>query len=797
MSNYLIIHGHFYQPPREDPWLGKILSQESARPFHDWNERITRECYAANAFSRYLDAYGRILDIHNNYSYFSFNFGPTLLNWIKDEAYGIYKKIIDADKMSHDLNSGHGNAIAQAYNHMILPLASLEDIKTQILWGLEDFRSHFGRDSEGLWLPETAINPTVVDYLIECGVKFVILSPWQADAIRAERVQNWTPLYDQPAPSDQAFFIDRPGGKLAAFFYNPYLAQGISFEHYLRNADNLYEKLKEFANFNNDNHLINVATDGEVYGHHEPYGDMCLCALIKKINQSDDFNLTNYAAFLEKYPPRQHVRLKEGEDKRGSSWSCFHGVSRWYKDCGCSTGGGEGWNQAWRGPLRDAFNYLHKQIKDAYCREISGISSFPPYEIRDNYIQVLCGNMDRKAFAKKYLDKEEASTEANFQKLYSLLEGQKYEMFMYTSCAWFFSEVSGIETLQNMNYAWKAYQLYKGYFGEAVLNHFLNILKEAPSNIEEFKHAKKIFLEKIIPSQRSVHNAGAVFISLYILGRDEKKYGYYLLKTLDLKQTEKKAVFSNLKGTISYQDYLLQKDFNFQVEINVDREDGLSFSFIPHQPEGIKRVIHSSDLPFQIRMELADHYSQLQAFTCIETGKDLFNKSTETLSFIQALDVPPPALIRAVTEFSIKTAGLRLLEEIRTELNQSKIEELGKLLKLALQYQLKVNQKLIQKKSEHILLLHLKSILEKADKAKVATFIKLLKLLQEGGIIPDIAQGQNLVFLSLQKESPQLLEDLQNTASADSLLRLKCLIKLGEACGINVDETKESVFRLM
>ncbi|HKK64673.1 MAG TPA: glycoside hydrolase, partial [Clostridia bacterium] len=243
MKNYLVFHGHFYQPPREDPWTGIVAIQPSAAPFHDWNHRITRECYAANAASRVLRFDGRIEDIINNYKILSFNFGPTLFWWLKSHAPHVYEAIIEADRLSVTLNSGHGNAIAQAYNHTILPLDSADDSRLQIEWGLADFEYHFGRKSEGIWLPETAINEGVADILLDLGVKYVILSPWQAEAIYAEGSEEWQELESEPAPFWRPYKIERPGGDLAAFFYNQELAQGISFEHYLRSADALYNRL--------------------------------------------------------------------------------------------------------------------------------------------------------------------------------------------------------------------------------------------------------------------------------------------------------------------------------------------------------------------------------------------------------------------------------------------------------------------------------------------------------------------------------------------------------------------------
>ena len=185
MEHYVCIHGHFYQPPRENPWLEEVELQDSAYPYHDWNERITEECYRPNMASRILGPDRKIIDIVNNYSKISFDFGPTLLSWLERHAPDVYQGVIDADKKSQERFSGHGAAIAQAYNHIIMPLANSRDKRTQIAWGIYDFEHRFGRKPEGMWLPETAVDLETLDILAEYGIKFTILSPHQAKRVRS------------------------------------------------------------------------------------------------------------------------------------------------------------------------------------------------------------------------------------------------------------------------------------------------------------------------------------------------------------------------------------------------------------------------------------------------------------------------------------------------------------------------------------------------------------------------------------------------------------------------------------
>ena len=515
MQTSLILHGHFYQPPRENPWTDLIPRQPSAAPFHDWNRRITQECYAANCYSRYLGAYGEILNISNNYEIFSFNFGPTLMNWLKNESPNVYTKIIEADIISRQRNNGHGNAIAQVYNHVIMPLASADDKRIQIQWGIEDFRSHFNRDPEGMWLAETAINQETVDCLIEAGIRFVILSPWQAESVEDPKTGKMIKVTDPLSVSRSAYRLKGSrGGTLAAFFYNHVLAQGISFGHYLQNADSFYEKLKFFAG-KSENDLLHTATDGEIYGHHEPYGDMCIAALRKKIEADGEnapFRFTNYGYYLEQHPPKLTAALQKGEENRGSSWSCFHGVSRWYKNCGCSTGGPSEWNQEWRTPLREAFDLLRAEIDILFRTQIADLSCESPQTVAGQYAEVLCGKTTPEAFAARFLKKNSPKNRIDFL---NLLEGFKLAQFMYTSCGWFFAELSGIEPVQNMCYAARAAEIFQRYTEKDLTELLCSRLEKAVSNLPEQGNGRDIFNRYVKAQEYSIEKLAAINILLH------------------------------------------------------------------------------------------------------------------------------------------------------------------------------------------------------------------------------------------------------------------------------------------
>lgn len=479
----LILHGHFYQPPRENPDTTIISKQSSAYPYSDWNEKIYESCYRANSQSRYLSQNGRIKSITNNYEYLSFNFGPTLLHWMEKYHKETVEKIIEGDRLSQK-RLGKGNAIAQSFNHTILPLDNLDNASLQLDWGIMDFIKYFKRDPEGIWLPECAINSDIIDLVAEKGIKFVILSPWQCKAVENEKGEMIT-LSSNPAPSDRAYILrGKKGEEISAFFYDPTLSTGISFGHFLRSADTLYSTLLELKKKKRG--LVHTATDGEIYGHHEPFGDMALAALINKVNEKDDFIFDNYSSFLDKHPATEHAILLEGEEKKGTSWSCSHGVSRWYKDCGCNTGSQEGWNQKWRTPLREALNNLAVKEEKIYKEEVEKI--FPPTVTPLSLLKeaglVFTGSVSMLDFIKEKEEKYNISHEEG-KIIAKMLEGMKLKHFSFTSCGWFFSELSGLEPMQCILYALSALSLFQPYSEEELTIPFLSDLKKAKSNIKE------------------------------------------------------------------------------------------------------------------------------------------------------------------------------------------------------------------------------------------------------------------------------------------------------------------------
>jgi alpha-amylase/alpha-mannosidase (GH57 family) len=497
MDRYICIHGHFYQPPRENAWLEFVELQDSAYPFHDWNERITAECYAPNAMSRMLNGEGKIERITNNYSNISFNFGPTLLAWLADREPEVYQAILKADEESRQRFSGHGSAMAQAYNHTILPLSNSRDKHTQILWGIRDFEFRFKRKPEGLWLPETAVDLETLEILAANGIRFTILSPYQAKRSRRIRGRAWRDASGGRVDPSTPYEVRLPSGaRIAVFFYDGPISRAIAFERLLERGENLADRL---ASAFSESHrpwpqIVHIATDGETYGHHHKRGDMALAYALHHIEKNNIATLTNYGEYLSKFPPTHEAEIWER-----SAWSCSHGVERWNSNCGCNSGGHNGWNQEWRYPLRSALDWLRDTIAPRYEEKMRELVH-DPWKARNDYISVI---LDRSpANRERFFQENAIRTLPNEETIlaFKLLEMQRHAMLMYTSCGWFFDELSGIETTQVIQYASRTLQLFEEIFGESLEPEFLNRLELAKSNIPEHKDGRVIYEKFVKPA---------------------------------------------------------------------------------------------------------------------------------------------------------------------------------------------------------------------------------------------------------------------------------------------------------
>jgi alpha-amylase/alpha-mannosidase (GH57 family) len=492
LNRAIVIHGHFYQPPRENPWLESVEVQDSATPYHDWNERVTAECYAPNTAARRVDEQNRVLDIVNNFEKISFNIGPTLFAWLERHRPDVYGKIIEADRASV-VARGHGNACAQVFNHMIMPLATRRDKITQVRWGIDDFRARFGREPEGLWLPETAVDNESLEVLAEAGVKFTILAPYQAQRVRPLGTEAWQDTGGGIDPSRPYLWRGPRGLSLALFFYDGHISRAIAFERLLERAENLVAWLNAaFSDARTWPQLVHCATDGETYGHHSRFGEMALAAAVQQIEAEGTATLTNYGAFLSANPPTHEVEIRER-----TSWSCAHGIERWRSDCGCRTRGD--WHQRWRAPLREALDWLRDQI-DPYFEARASAHLKDPWAARDHYAAVILDRSPERlaaffaAHARENLDPA-ARVEAR-----RLLELERHRLLMYTSCGWFFDEISAIEPVQILRYAAMALQYLNDLGGGRLEDEFVRRLAAAPSNVPEMRDGGEVYRHLVRPT---------------------------------------------------------------------------------------------------------------------------------------------------------------------------------------------------------------------------------------------------------------------------------------------------------
>jgi alpha-amylase/alpha-mannosidase (GH57 family) len=512
MSRSVCVHGHFYQPPRENPWLETVELQDSAYPYHDWNERVTAEAYGPNTASRILDRERRIINIVNNFSNISFNIGPTLFSWLEANRPDVYQAILEADRLGIQRFSGHGPALAQVYNHMIMPLANTRDRQSQLIWGIRDFVHRFGRQPEGMWLPETAVDTETLELLAEQGISFTILAPGQASKVRPlveDRRPEWQDVSGGRIDPKIPYLCRLPsGGRISIFFYDGPISQEIGFGALLSSGEAFAGRLASAFDDRQDPQLVHIATDGETYGHHKPFGDMALSYGLYYLESAGLARITVYGQYLEENPPTREVLIFDN-----SSWSCAHGVERWRSDCGCNSGMHQGWHQRWRAPLRAALDELRDACVPRFESQASRLFS-DPWEARDHYIEIL---LDRSAgTVERFLSEHTPQahgpvSEHDTALALQLLEQQRNAMLMYTSCGWFFDEISGIETTQVMKYADRAIQLGERLFDTDLGDPFRRKLAEAPSNLPQFGDGSRVYERLVRPARIDLLRVGAHF----------------------------------------------------------------------------------------------------------------------------------------------------------------------------------------------------------------------------------------------------------------------------------------------
>jgi len=501
---FTTIHGHFYQPYRANPWTGALDEESSAAPYHDWNERVTAECYGPNARARILGPDGETLAEVSNYERLSFDFGPTLLSWLEQRAPEVYRAILEADRVGRAHFSGHGPAIAQMYNHTIAPLDADRDKRTQAIWAIRDFEFRFGRRPEGIWLAETAVDVPTLETLADIGIRFTVLAPHQAGMVRRVGGNQWQ-VPDPGVDTTRAYKCPLPSGRdVNLFFYDGGVAHGAAFGGLLRDGRLLAERLaEEEANtkvtksdgaettadqlgFAPRPSLRHIALDGETFGHHHKFGEMALATCLARL-QSLGARLTVYGEYLEQHPPEFEARVAEM-----TSWSCVHGVERWRADCGCNSGAHPGWNQAWRAPLRLAVDWLRDRLADVFEERGRSLLN-DPWQARDDYISVILD--DRRDNVERFLHEHSAHPLGRRQQneAVDLLEMQRFGLLARSSDAWFFDDVSDLTTIQAMRCSRRALELCREADGPDLESEFAGLLEQAQSNVAELGSGRDIF----------------------------------------------------------------------------------------------------------------------------------------------------------------------------------------------------------------------------------------------------------------------------------------------------------------
>jgi alpha-amylase/alpha-mannosidase (GH57 family) len=679
---YVCIHGHFYQPPRENPWLEAVELQESAYPYHDWNERITAECYAPNSAARILNNEERIVRILNNYERISFNFGPTLLSWMETKAPRIYRAILEADRASRERFSGHGSAIAQAYHHIIMPLANSRDKRTQVAWGIKDFEYRFGRAPEGMWLPETAVDLETLEILASFGIKFTILAPRQASREGKIGGRTWKDVSGDRIDPSMPYRINLPSGhKLALFFYDGPISRAVAFENLLTSGEGFAKRM--MAGFAEDlrpwPELVHIATDGETYGHHHRFGEMGLASALDYIESHKLAQITNYGEYLDRHPPIHRVEIFEN-----SSWSCVHGIERWRSNCGCNSGQHSGWNQEWRGPLRAAFDWLRDTLAPKYEAKARELLK-DPWEARDDYVDVV---LQRTPESIAQFLRKHATHELNAGERVAalkLLELQRHAMLMYTSCGWFFDELSGIETVQVMRYAGRAIDLAQQLFGDSLEAGFMEHLAKAPSNLPEHRDGSHVYGKFVKPSVVDLLKVGGHYAitsifeqyedhtQLYCYTADRKDYSAHQVENKKL-AVGKAVLTSNITEESVALSFAVVHLGGHNVIAGV-REDGVAEPAGTLAQELLEVLSHcdGAELQSRLRRVFGDHILSLQALFRDEQRKildvlsdsvlveveaahrEIYHRHADLMRFLISSGLALPKSFRASAEFALNS----------------------------------------------------------------------------------------------------------------------------------------------
>ena len=817
-KKYLTIHGHFYQPPRENPWIEEIEIQDSAAPNHDWNEKIAWQCYEPNSASRIVDGRNSIIEISNNYQYMSFNFGPTLLSWLEKYNSDAYQRILRADRNSIEMYGGHGCAVAQVYNHIIMPLANQNDKITQLIWGLKDFQKRFGRNSEGIWLAETAVDAQTLEVLIDCGVKYTILSPHQAKCINKINEHNWQDVsWGTIDPSSAyRYYVEGTNKEkyIDLFFYDGSISKSVAFDNLLQDGKKFSYRLNDgYVESRNKPQLVNIATDGESYGHHTKFGDMALAYILRVGAKELGFEITNYGQFLEKHPPEYEVDIKPV-----SAWSCCHGVGRWMDDCGCSTGAQPHWNQKWRKPLRQALDYLRDELIKL-C-SIQGSKYFKDFWMaRNNYIDVI---LDRSPENISKFFKENGKKNITAQdkvKALKLMEIQRFAQLMYTSCGWFFADISGIETTQIMKYAARAMELAGEFSKENYEKTFLSILQKAKSNIAEFGNGKDIYNRWVKSSSIGFDKIVAQY-AIETSFDDNKKLDTDQLYCYKIKKTNYKKYFNSnnslycgkieitsditlekrdmsyvMLQTQDYDFYCAVKDYNCADDFNLEKKEILKAFEKGNMIQTLQTIelyygsqfYSLKDIPIDRRKTILENLITSRLQKTSKVYEDLYDNLLNPISYLNDLGMDIPESFRVCAKYTLISNLIEELQAITTYSDKNKIQKLLKIKQLTDKFHIKLGkskakdvlgEKLVE------LILKLKDCTTIKNTQEILHFFDLLENLQ---IQTQISNVQNIYYEMFCLDFECLCKEIKEKNGKDARKLFVDLIEIGRKLNINMD----------
>lgn len=828
MGVYVTIHGHFYQPSRENPYLETIERQSSAAPCHDWNERIYYECYRPNAFARVFDHRGRICEIVNNFEYLSFNIGPTLMSWLERFDLEVYQRILEGDRRSRERLEGHGNAIAQVYNHIIMPLANERDKYTQIRWAKADFRSRFGRDPEGIWLAETAVDYATLEALVAEGIRFTILAPSQAQRCRP------LPNPDRPNPrwhevGGAQIDPTRPyrcfvgnGGYIDIFFYDGPISRDLGFGDLLSNSQKFAARLGQAMRGDRRHaQLLNVASDGETFGHHKQSTEKCLAYAFTREFPQRNWQVTNYAHYLSQWPPTWEVQLKPA-----TAWSCAHGVDRWQDDCGC--GGGGDWHQRWRRPLRESLDWLRNRLSEIYLEAGRGLLR-DPWSARDDYIQVI-------------RDRSQANLERFFQQhqhhplvgeervdALRLLEMQRHALLMYTSCGWFFEELSRPEGVQILRYAARAMDLAAEVSAIHLESEFRDRLAHAESNVAALHDGARVYDRFVAPSRIGLEQIAAHYAigSLFTEYRSQERlYCYEVSRsdyerqhlgrlslaigqvevTSEITRESAKLVFAvlHLGGWDFHccvQPFISRLSYNQlkQELLEVFKQASAARVILAMNHHGGGICFGLDDLLAEARQQLMEHASEntKNSLDCLYT--QIYQDNYSILAAFHRHEIPVPRELQVAAEIALSHRCLQTIQALVAATNSQTIayllEELEAIATETQDSCAKLSLPEGKILFEGLMLQTLRELLEgdKATPEAVSDLERLVELGYRLGLGTAFDRCQELYQRWLRDRLQPRLEQLDTRLFNGEMATCLRLLRLGEKLGIAVDSYVESL----